>query len=235
MKIDIYEKRARVFPALAATIVPVLLSSLYLQGVIEIMTPTWAITKRLFMAFVPTAMIYGSLGYLLREIFRWTGKYLFQFPLYKESEEKLPSTRMLLWNDPSIPETTKKCVRKKIEDKYGKQLFSKKQEEAKPKEAAIAIANVVRYMRQDTRDDQILQQYNYEFGFARNYLGASCWAILIILTLWIINTSSHLLSNWVFVICLCLQLLLGIFAFYAMKHHANAFAKQLFASFYSKC
>ena len=85
MKIDIYEKRARVFPALVATIIPVLLSSLYLQGVIEIMTPTWAITKRLFMAFVPTAMIYGSLGYLLRELFRWTGKYLFQFPLFKES------------------------------------------------------------------------------------------------------------------------------------------------------
>lgn len=234
MKTDIYEKRARVYPAIVAMVVPALFTTVFFSGIIKQWLPTWTNALLFLVAFVPVATVYAALGYMFRELFRWTSKQLFQFPIFHEDETNMPTTRMLLWSDSSIPDKSKIVLRQKIENKYGKQLYSKKQENAKPQEAALAIAHIVRSIRQDTRDDQILRQYNFEYGFFRNYLGASIWAFLFIILFSIINMCSQVLPNSVFIITFILQLVLDVIVFISMKHNANAYARQLFASFQSK-
>ena len=234
MKMNNYEKRARVYPAIVAMVVPVIFTTVFFSGIVKQWLPSWTIALRFLVAFVPVATVYAALGYMSRELFRWTSKQIFQFPIFNEDETNMPTTRLLLWSDSSIPDESKKVLRQKIENKYGKQLYGKKQEEAKPKEAALAIAHVVRSIRQDTREDKILLQYNYEYGFSRNYLGASIWAIAFILIFWIINAHSNVLPNNVFVIALLCQVVLDLFVFVSMKHNAKAYARQLFASFQSK-
>ena len=114
MKMNIYEKRARVYPAIVAMVVPVIFTTVFFSGIIKQWLPSWAIALRILVAFVPVATVYAALGYMSRELFRWTSKQLFQFPIFNEDETKMPTTRMLLWSDSSIPDESKKVLRQKI-------------------------------------------------------------------------------------------------------------------------
>lgn len=226
-----YIKYARVYPSIIAMLLPAILTSLYLEGLLSAYMITFTQSLRILVLFVPVAVIYAAIGYFLRELFRETSKQLFQFPLFREDETKMPTTRLLLWKDKTLDDRTKKRIREKLKKKHGVSLYGQKDEQQKPEEAAKAIVNAVALMRQDTRQDPILLQYNYEFGFARNYLGASVWALLIILAICITNHFVCRISislTWVF---FGIQILLSVIFFFSLKHRGLAYARQLLASF----
>lgn len=226
-----YIKYARVYPSIIAMILPAILSSLYLEGVLSTYMTTFTHSLRLLVLFVPVAVVYAAIGYFFRELFRETSKQLFQFPLFREDETKMPTTKLLLWKDKTLDDKTKKRIREKLKEKHGVALYGQKDELQKPEVAAKAIVSAVSLMRQDTRQDPILLQYNYEFGFARNYLGASVWSLLVILAITITNHFVCRISvplTWSF---FCIQILLSAIFFLSLKHRGLAYARQLFASF----
>ena len=226
-----YIKYARVYPSIIAMLIPALLTSVYLAEVFVQGIASVSYVLRLIAVFVPVAVVYAAVGYFLRELFRDTSKQLFQFPLFREDETKMPTTQMLLWKDKSLDYNRKKRIREMLKERHKVELFSRKAEEQDIDGAAKAIVSAVALMRQDTRQDPILLQYNYEFGFARNYLGASVWALFVILVICIANVIEVRINGYLTWSCLCLQILLSLFFFFSLKHRGRAYARQLFASF----
>lgn len=226
-----YTKRARIYPSIFAMLMPALLTIFFLYKELSSLYPNWAVAIRLLTVIVPVTLVYSVIGFFMRETFRSTSKMLFQFPLFKEDETKMPTTRMLLLKDKILDPKSKKHLRELIKTKCGITLYGEKYESENPDLAAKAIVNAVGVIRNLTREDKILLQYNYEFGFARNYLGASIWAFAIIIgigfVVWVTD-SPHI--EYIY-IALAIQLLLAVFYFVSLKYRANAYARQLFASF----
>ena len=73
-------------------------------------------------------------------------------------------------------------------------------------------------------------QYNIDFGFCRNYLGATVYALVILLIILIINIVGW--GYWLYtLIAIIIQLILGIIAFFTLKYKANAYARALFNAY----
>ena len=53
--------------------------------------------------------------------------------------------------------------------------------------AKKAITEAVYQIRQNCRGDEILRQYNIEFGFCRNYLGAGVWSLFFLFGIGVAN------------------------------------------------
>ena len=70
--------------------------------------------------FVPIAIIYGAVGFFARSLFRDASKMIFQFPMFKEDETDMPTTRLLLWNDSkALSKNEIEIIAKKVEDDFG--------------------------------------------------------------------------------------------------------------------
>lgn len=130
-----------------------------------------------------TALVSMAVGYLVGELFKETSKWLFQYPLFKKDETKMPTTQMLLWQNEIISPEYHNEIAAKVKETFGRKLPTCKEEEAEPGVSKMRIAEIVSQIRQNCRGDEILRQYNIEFGFCRNYLGASVWSIIFIITL----------------------------------------------------
>ena len=111
------------------------------------------------------------------------------------------------------------------------QLLPKAKEKENLPLSKLIIVNAVQQMREVTRDDAILLQYNYEYGFCRNYLGASVLSIVYLSMLWIINIWCEFMPWWDFALCIGIQLIAACIAFVILKHDANAYARQLFSAY----
>lgn len=181
-----------------------------------------------------TALVSMAVGYLVREIFKETSKWLFQYRLFKKDETEMPTTRMLLWENASISPEYHKEIAAKVKDTFGIKLPSQKEEQADPDRAKKIIADVVYQIRQNCRGDEILRQYNIEFGFCRNYLGASVWSILFIIGIGIANIFFGWLPWWLLVVALVLQVIMMAGCYLLLETRGWTYAKYLFATFTGK-
>ena len=100
--------------------------------------------------------------------------------------------------------------------------------------AKKTIVEVVYLIRQNCRGDEILRQYNIEFGFCRNYLGASVWSILFITSICIVNIFYEWLPWWTIIIAFVAQVLLMVGCYFILEARGWAYAKYLFATFIGK-
>jgi hypothetical protein len=113
---------------------------------------------------------------------------LFQFRLFKEDETEMPTTKLLLWSSAERKsEADIKQIAAKVEADFGIRLLSKDEEIANPSEAKRAIVDAVGKIREVTRKNENLQQYNRKYGFCRNYLGACVYAIGAIIFALVVN------------------------------------------------
>lgn len=181
-----------------------------------------------------TASVSMAVGYLVSDVFRETSKWLFQYPLFKINETESPTTKMLLWQNAAITPAFHKVIAVKVRSQFGIKLPSQEEEYKDPVMAKKTIAETVRQIRQSCRGDKILSQYNMEFGFCRNYLGASVWSVLFIIIIALSNFSNNLLSWWIIMGVLALQIVLMVVCYLLLKIRGWTYAEYLFATFTSK-
>lgn len=181
-----------------------------------------------------TVLVSMAVGYVIREIVKETSKWLFQYRLFKMDETEMPTTKMLLWQNAAISPDYHKVIAAKVKATFGIKLPTRVEEKTDPCMAKKIITEVVNQIRQYCRGDEILRQYNIEFGFCRNYLGASVWSILFIFIMGIANIFCGWLSWWALAIALILQVLLMRGCYLLLKTRGRVYAKYLFATFIGK-
>lgn len=164
-------------------------------------------------------------------MFRSTSKYLFQFPLFKEDETSLPTTELLLWKNHYLSAEYHNLITRRIRTDFKIHLLNQEEEKNDEMEARLRIVNAIQLIREITRDNEILLQYNYEFGFCRNYLGASVWSILILTAFELANIWGHYFQWWVGIVIIACQIALFFLVFLVLKGRGRAYAKELISAY----
>ena len=175
-----------------------------------------------------------AVGYLVREVFKETSKWLFQYRMFKKDETEMPTTKMLLWQNTAISSAYHKEIAAKVKTTFGIKLPTKEDEKADLDMAKKTIADAVYQIRQNCRGDVILRQYNIELGFCRNYLGASGWSIFFIISISIANIFCGWLSWWSIGMLLIIQVLLMVACYLLLETRGWTYARYLFATFTGK-
>lgn len=228
---DKYTKYARVYPAIVGMFIPFLLTSIVLGEQLQTITDTLTKSVSYIGVFVSSALVYSAIGYFLREVFRSISKWIFQFPLFKEDETNMPTTTMLLWSEHHLSNDYHQNIAEKVRKDFNIVLLSKQEENNEPHEARLLIVNAVQCIRNVTRDNLILQQYNIEFGFCRNYLGAATVSIVFLLAFEIVNSFIHVTASWMVLLFVLLQVLFAILFIVSLRWRGRAYARQLFSSY----
>ena len=85
--------------------------------------------------------------------------------MFKKDETEMPTTQMLLWRNEIISPEYHNEIAAKVKETFGRKLPTRKEEEADHGLSKMRIAEIVSQIRQNCRGDEILRQYNIEFGF----------------------------------------------------------------------
>lgn len=175
-----------------------------------------------------------AVGYLVRELFKETSKWLFQYTLFKKDETDMPTTRILLWKNKAISPAYHNEIAAKVKATFDIELPTEQEERADLDEAKKIIVDAVSQIKQYCRGDEILRQYNIEFGFCRNYLGASVWSCLFIVVIMVVNAFYGWWPWLVLAGMLALQLLVMLGCYFTLETRGWEYAKCLFATFTGK-
>ena len=228
---DKYTKHARVYPTILGAIIPCTITIImfwdYVPDIFNFLSPIFAYLVYLGL----NTIVFSALGYFASELARDISKVVFQFLLFKENETNMPTTKLLLWQENKISESQHKAITQKVENDFGLKLFSKAKEQANLEQAKLVIVDAVRQMREVTRDNKILLQYNYTYGFVRNYMGASVLAIGYILVMWIVNIWLETIPWWFFLIAIAAQLAVMCILYVKLEINANAYARELLSAY----
>lgn len=227
-----YVKEARVYSAIVGMIIPIILTTLYVTSFVPDTIEVWKSIIAKIGLFIPVALIYGALAYWMRQLFIDASKLLFQFRLFKEDETEMPTTKLLLWSsDMRKSETEIKQIAAKVKADFGIQLLSKDEELANPSEAKRAIVDAVGKIREVTRKNENLQQYNRKYGFCRNYLGACVYAIGTIILALIVNLILDMPYTRILLVALFVQVLFGLIDYTSYKSKANDYARAMYNAY----
>lgn len=229
-KDKLYEKKARLYPVIVAMLMPLLLIIYLSSRIIATLNQLEEIWN-IAISIIPATLITGALTYGVKSLSRSTSKALFQFPLFKENETKMPTTELILWKNNFLSKQNINRIHEKIHSDLGLELLSEEQEQNDEEQARLIIADAVKQIREKTRDNIILFNYNCNFGFIRNYMGASIWAFVIVLVIGILNVVSSLIDNRLFLIVLLLILISFPISLLIMKQNGREYARQLFTAY----
>lgn len=229
-----YELYARKYPAIVGMLLPALLTvSLITDNIPQFQDVFDNLLCKLGV-YVPVVVIYGALGYFMRSLFRDASKHLFQFPLFKEDETEMPTTQLLLRNGKMrLSNSMINQIASKVENDFGIKLLSASKEQQNPLEAKRTIVDAVGKIREYTRKNPNLHQYNIDFGFCRNYLGATVYALAIMIIILCINLILDK-GDWRYTLfALIVQLIFGMIVFLTLKSKGYAYARALFNAYLS--
>jgi hypothetical protein len=229
--IDKYERVARIYPAVIGMLPTCVLLAICVG---ELFPKYQAIAGnvRWAMYIIGGAVsVSMAVGYIVREIFKETSKWLFQYPLFKKDETEMPTTKILLWQNSAISTAYHEQIATKVKETFGIRLPTREEEIEDPEMSKKIIVDVISQIRQSCRGDKILKQYNIEFGFCRNYLGACVWSILFIISIGVANVFYGWLSWCTVIAVLIAQLFLMIACYMLLETRGWIYAKYLLATF----
>jgi hypothetical protein len=186
---------------------------------------------RILISLVPTGLLTAAFSFYLKNFIRSISKRICQFRFFKEDESYMPTTELLLWNNKKFSDNHKKRIRDKIKRVFNITLYSKEKETKNEQEARRAIAEIVPQLRNKTRNDAILFDYNCYFGSIRNALGGSVIAMVILITLFFFNLRWMIVSSMIIVIPFVLYLLYFLLAKPLLKYYGYEYARKLFDVF----
>ena len=228
---DKYIRISRVYPAVLGMLPTCILLAMCMDDWFPQYQALAGNVKWVLYLIGGTALVSMSVGYLVSEIFKETGKWLFQYTRFKKDETEMPTTKMLLWQNAIISPEYHRKIATMVKDKFGIKLSSQKEEKADIGIAKTRITEAVSQIRQNCRGDKILRQYNIEFGFCRNFLGASVWSMLSMTGLGIANFFCGWLSWWTILVALMIQLMLMVGSYLLLETRGWSYARYLFATF----
>lgn len=234
-KMNEYERHAYLYSAWSALFVPCLLTIwVTWSSILPSKIDTIHIIQKTLGIVASSAVVYAALGFYIRELFRSTSKMIFQFPMFKEDETRMPTTELLLWKNKLLSHSLIEQVHHKLQAQYDFLMLDEQQEYADELEARRNIVGAVGIMKEATRGNKILLQCNYRYGYQRNLLGGLVWSFVLVLLFLISSYISDLHYVAVCWIALLLILVQGIIAFFFMKHASRNYARTLITVFISK-
>ena len=228
-----YERHAYLYSAWSALIVPTFLTAYAIWVQITHGNDAWLSFFKFVSILLPMAAIYAAIGFYIRELFRYVSKRIFQFKLFQKDDTQMPTTQFLLWHDTKLPKEMKTLVRERVLQDYGFKMLTEEEERENEHEARLNIVSAVGLIRQSLRQNSILEQSNYRYGFQRNLLGGLvCVAILTLL----IQIFALIVDGGIsaeLMIGLLIVLLQGALAFLQLQEAAEGYAKTLFEVYVS--
>ena len=103
----------------------------------------------------------------------------------------MPTTNYLLWNDSFYNQEKKTRIYAKIRQKYTIHInpskFKKSEESEIRKKIADAVASIRKEYMDLPKDKRIIDDYNIQVGFFRNYLGGAIFSFVLIFILVLLN------------------------------------------------
>ena len=230
-----YERTARLYPAILSSIVPAVI---VLAIIWELQIPTvkqflgWS--YRLVTLSIGTALIASAIGFWGKELCRNTSKLLFQFPFFKEDETEMPTTKLLISEETSFGKYQLAKLFAKINNDFNDDLIDLKRQYSPNNsyEYRKEVVAVVALIRQKTKGDPILLNYNIRYGFGRNLLGGMTIGIVFTIIL-LLGTNFMNMGVTVrqLLFALILQIALFLITLLFFKQTAREYARQLFYSY----
>lgn len=221
-----YEKHARHYPVLFSTW-PLWLAVPYLsvQGYV-VGWETLKIFELIVLRIISPAVLTSIICWFLKDLFRWTSKLLVQRAFYGTDGMRFPTTTMLLHQTTDLSENYKKQIAQKVEKHFHLKFFSKSAEQRNPEEARRVIRDAVGGMREVTRHNELLLEYNAAYGAARNALGGCFWGGIALLAMWCYNSFAWGVGRFV-----VLELVLGMYWLLTLHARAKNYARALYDAF----
>ena len=229
-----YERHAYLYSAWTALFVPCLVTIWVTWGVLPSKLGTLHIILKALGVVASSAVVYAALGFYIRELFRCTSKLIFQFPMFREDETKMPTTEFLMWKNKKLSHTQIEQVHHIMQSQYNYMMLTAQQENDDEQEARRNIVGAVGIMKEATRGNKMLLQCNYRYGYQRNLLGGLVWSFMIVLLLLIasyVYNLKYMAGCWLALIFVLIQ---GVVAFFFMKYAARNYARTLIITFISK-
>lgn len=229
---DVYERKARVYPAIASMAIPTLFAMYSFWPDLKDVHDVKEIIFFVFKGIFPPALVFGAIGFFFRSLFRWISKQLFQFPFVKRNEMYMPTTNYLLWNDSFYGQEKKIRIYTKIKQKYNIHIkpskFKKSEELDIRKKIADAVASIRKEYKDLQKDKRIVDDYNIQVGFFRNYLGGAIFSFILIFILTALNLFfSFSQEYYSSIIAILSQTLFFALSVLALKSYAKDYAKNL--------
>ena len=224
-----YLKFARFYPTISAMAIPAVVTTTMCVETGSIPDTAWSIAVKL-LTFAPIAGIFVALGFWFTEIARFLSLILMERTRFKSSGRNMPTTKILMGITPSVSHSLRSKLSEKLFSECGIEL---------PKvgslddESLNICINATGFMREKTRDNAILTQYNYDFGFCRNYVGGSVVAVIILILLLSVAIFYHLTLWWA-IGGLVLQSIMTWFFWRALCIAGDQYATHLIYAYISK-
>ena len=143
----------------------------------------------------------------------------------------MPTTELLLWNNSEFTDNYKKRIRDKIKEQFDVKLSTKDSEVKNEQEARKLIAEIIPQLRNITRENDILFDYNCYFGSIRNALGGSVVAMIILFIIFVLNLIFPFVPALLIIILFCLYAIYFFCAKPLLNHFGNEYAKKLYDAF----
>lgn len=189
---DKYLKFARYYPTISAMAIPAVVATAMCVETGQVPDTAWSTVVKL-LTFAPIAGIFVALGFWFTEISRFLSLFIMENTRFKSCGKNMPTTELLLGKKGTLSET----MRHKLSDKLLKECkIALPENDVDEDEARAVCVDITGVMREKTRDNKILSQYNHEFGFCRNFIGASIVAIIILAIQIFIAIYFHMFIWW---------------------------------------
>jgi hypothetical protein len=143
----------------------------------------------------------------------------------------MPTTELLLWKNSEFTDNYKKRIRDKIKEQFDVKLLTKDSEIKNEQEARKLIAEIIPQLRNITRENDILFDYNCFFGSIRNALGGSVIAMIILLVMFFLNLYCPFIPTSLIIIPFCLYAIYFFCAKPLLNHFGYEYAKKLYDVF----
>lgn len=224
-----YLKFARFYPTISAMAIPAVVVTTMCVETGYLPDTAWSIAVKL-LTFAPISGIFIVLGVWFTEIARFLSLIIMERTRFKSSGSNMPTTRILMGLQTSISQSLRIKLSEKLFSDCGIKL---PEVESQDDEAVNICINATGFMREKTRDNAILTQYNYDFGFCRNYIGGSVVAVFILLLLLSVALLYHLTLWWT-IGGLLLQIIITWFFWKALCIAGDQYANHLIYAYISK-
>lgn len=177
----------------------------------------------------------SALFYFIKLVIREIGK-IFPESFIKKIW-KIPTTRLLCKESTVYSDETKRQIFSEIKTDYHKDFTKIKNKSIKNEIYTKNIDTVISLIREHTRDNEILLQYNRIYGFWRNFTGGQ---LLLFLFVCIIRILGLCCARILLITCKqflgieSLLILLILISTFATFRNGIRYAKQLYTAFLSK-
>jgi len=229
MKFDKYNRIARIYPSIII-LIPFLLFTIYCD--IESLKDIF--NNVLGIKIIGNITISVVLLYLLVQVNRFLGKFLFERNMFKD-ELEMPTTNFMLYQDSQFSKEYKEQLREQIKIDFHINLPTEIDENENIENARRRIVEAVGLIRQKVKNGRLLLQHNIEYGFARNLIGGAIIGVLISFfdVIYFFSNDNKLIEG----ISIALASLFAILILIhkpIIKHLGNQYAKRLFQEYLQK-